>query len=57
MWKRAGYERGAYWAQSETELKGFAVKPNADEAVYQANRRQAQRARDVFIRVENKKLA
>jgi hypothetical protein len=56
MWVRGGYDRGSYWAQSPDLIKGFPVKYSKDEQQYQANRRKAQKERDVFIRVENKKL-
>jgi hypothetical protein len=56
MWKRGGYERGAYWAQNSDGLMRFPVEISADEAQYQANRRQAQKSRDVFIREQNKKV-
>jgi len=55
-WKRGGYERGAYWAVRSGGLQGFSVEYDADDAVWRANCRKAQKERDAFIRVENNRL-
>lgn len=57
MWNKAGFFNENYWARQDNgTMKGFPVKQHKDVARYEANRRQAQRSRDVFVRVENKKI-